>query len=39
VSALTETLMMYTLGRCAQHYDPPEIRSIVRSAGGAGAEA
>jgi len=32
VSALTEKLMMYALGRNVQYYDAPAIRAIVRSA-------
>ena len=33
VSAFTEKLMMYALGRNVQYYDAPAIRSIVRAAG------
>jgi Protein of unknown function (DUF1585)/Protein of unknown function (DUF1588) len=32
VSALTEKLMMYALGRNVQYYDAPAIRSVVRAA-------
>jgi hypothetical protein len=32
VSALTEKLMMYALGRNVQYYDAPAVRAIVRSA-------
>ena len=33
VSAFTEKLMMYALGRNVQYYDAPAIRAIVRSGG------
>jgi mono/diheme cytochrome c family protein len=32
VSALTEKLMMYALGRNVQYYDAPAVRAVVRSA-------
>jgi hypothetical protein len=32
VSALTEKLMMYALGRNVQYYDAPAIRTVVRAA-------
>jgi hypothetical protein len=32
VSALTEKLMMYALGRNVQYYDAPAIRAVVRAA-------
>ena len=32
VSALTEKLMMYALGRNVQYYDAPAVRAIVRDA-------
>jgi predicted GTPase len=32
VSALTEKLMMYALGRNVQYYDAPAVRAVVRAA-------
>jgi len=32
VSAVTEKLLMYALGRNLQHYDAPAVRTIVRDA-------
>jgi len=32
VSALTEKLLMYALGRNVQYYDAPTVRAIVHSA-------
>jgi len=32
VSALTEKLMMYALGRNVQYYDAPAVRAVVRNA-------
>jgi hypothetical protein len=32
VSALTEKLMMYALGRNVQYYDAPAVRAVVRGA-------
>jgi hypothetical protein len=34
VSALTERLLMYALGRNIQYYDLPAVRGIVRQAAG-----
>ena len=32
VSALTERLMMYAINRELEHFDMPQVRSIVRTA-------
>ena len=32
MSALTEKLMMYALGRNVQYYDAPAVRAVVRAA-------
>ena len=34
VSAVTEKLLMYALGRNIQYYDRPAVRAIVRDAAG-----
>jgi hypothetical protein len=34
VRALTEKLMMYALGRELRYYDMPQVRAVVRRAGG-----